>query len=328
MPSGRARMLAAFAAVYLVWGSTYLAIRFAIETLPPFTMAGVRFLVSGAALYGWSRWRGSGRPTAAHWRAAAIVGLLLLLGGNGAVVWAEQHVASGLVALLIATEPFWIVMLDWARPGGQRPTGLVVAGLLVGFAGVLFLVGPASLVGGGAVDPVGVVVVLFGAAAWAAGSLYTVRGARLPGSPLLATGMQMMAGGAALLLLGGGSGEWAGLRGAEFSVRSLLSLLYLVVFGSLVGFTAYVYLLRNTTPARASTYAFVNPEIAVLLGWLFAGESVTTRVVIGALAIVSAVALITQRGSPVSGSPPAEKTAGPSARAGGPAPPGPGPGRR
>jgi drug/metabolite transporter (DMT)-like permease len=150
-----------------------------------------------------------------------------------------------------------------------------------------------------------VVVVLLGAAAWAAGSLYTIRGARLPRSPLLATAMQMLAGGAALLVLGGGSGEWAGLPDAAFSLRSVLSLLYLVVFGSLVGFTAYVYLLRNTTPARASTYAFVNPVIAVLLGWFFAGEPVTPRVLVGALAIVSAVALITQRAAPVPGSSPA-----------------------
>jgi drug/metabolite transporter (DMT)-like permease len=291
----RWRLALAFIAVYLIWGSTYLAIRFAIETLPPFLMAGIRFVVAGGILYGWARLRGTPRPARAHWLGAAIVGTLLLVGGNGAVVWAEQYVPSGLAALIIATEPFCVVLLDWARPGGERPTLPVVAGMLAGFVGVLLLIGPADLLGGGRVHPGGALVLLLGSLLWAAGSLYAARGERLPRSPMLATGMNMLVGGAALLGLGSAVGEWGRLDLAAASLKSVLALLYLMIFGAIVGFTAYVYLLRNTTPARASTYAYVNPIIAVVLGWALAGEDISLRVGVAALAIIAAVVLITHR---------------------------------
>lgn len=279
---------AALGAVYLIWGSTYLAIRFAVETLPPFLMAGTRFVVAGALLYAWRRAAGFARPSPRQWRAAALVGGLMLLGGNGGVVWAEQWIESGTAALLVATVPFWMVLLDWARPGGQAPRPTVWGGLLVGFVGVILLLGapatgPRYLVSG--------LVVVLAAVAWAAGSLYS-RTAVLP-APLLATSMQMLTGGSFLLLAGLVTGEAATLDPATFSTRSLLALLYLIVFGSLISYSAYVWLLRVTQPALASTYAYVNPVVAVILGWLLADERMNARVVLATAIIVGGVALIT-----------------------------------
>jgi drug/metabolite transporter (DMT)-like permease len=293
--SSRTRLVAAFLAVYVIWGSTYLGIRFAIETLPPFFMAGVRFLIAGVILYWWARRRGAPAPSGVNWKTATVVAALMLIGGNGGVVWAEQRVPSGLTALLIATEPFWIVLLDWLRPGGSRPTLTVAAGLLFGFIGVAVLVSPADLVGGGAVDPIGAVAVMLASLSWAAGSLWTARGAKLPGSPMLATGMQMLIGGVMFMVLGSFTGEWARVSVAAMSLKSVLALVYLIFFGAIIGFTAYVYLLQNTTPSKASTYAYVNPMIAVFLGWALAGESLNGRVALAAAAIISAVVMITRQ---------------------------------
>lgn len=290
-PAPLGKVLAAFAAVYLVWGSTYLAIRVAIETLPPLTMAGARFLLAGAALYAFMRLRGVPAPAWRHWRTAAVVGALLLLLGNGGVVLAERTVPSGVVALLVAMVPLWMVLLDWLRPGGVRPTARTVLGLLVGFAGMVLLVGPSGL-GGARVDPLGVALVTVGSLSWAAGSIYA-RGASLPKSALLSTGMQMACGGVWLALAGGARGEWAGLDPAAFTTRSVVAWAYLVVFGSLIGFTAYVWLLGAASAARVSTYAYVNPVVAVLLGWALAGEPLSPRVLGAAAVIIAAVAVIT-----------------------------------
>jgi drug/metabolite transporter (DMT)-like permease len=288
---GRGAVLAALGAVYLVWGSTYLAIRFAVATLPPFLMAGVRFTVAGALLYGWRRGVGFPRPTPAQWRTAAVVGGLMLLGGNGGVVWAEQWVESGAAPLIVASVPLWMVLMDWLRPGGRRPGPAVWLGIALGLAGVAILLGvpeagPGYLEGG--------IVLVLASVAWAAGSLYS-RSATLP-APLLATGMQMLTGGALLLVAGVLGGELSGLDPSTFSTRSLLAVAYLIVFGSLVGYSAYVWLLRVTPPALASTYAYVNPLVAVLLGWLLAGERMSARILLASLVIVSAVALITNTG--------------------------------
>jgi len=306
----------AFLAVYLIWGSTYLGIRFAIETLPPFLMAGTRFLVAGSVLYLWARRKGAAAPSGVNWITAGVVGTLLLIGGNGGVVWAETRVASGLAALLIATEPFWIVLLDWLRPGGRRPGLAVAAGLLFGFIGVGLLVSPFDLIGGGRVDALGAAAVVLASLSWAIGSLYTARGAKLPTSPTLATGMEMLIGGALFFPLSAATGEWATFSLAAVSLKSALALLYLTVFGAIVAFTAYVYLLKNTTPARASTYAYVNPVIAVVLGWAFGGEAITGRVALAAGAIIAAVVVITrhQAGGPVSAPPLPARAAGTPAR--------------
>ncbi len=291
----RGKVVAAFAAVYLIWGSTYLAIRFAIETIPPHLMAAARFLVAGAVLYAWSRLRGAPRPTARNWGAAAVVGGLLLLGGNGAVVWAETRVPSGLTALLVAMVPIWMAVLEGLpRHGGRKPRLPVLAGLVLGLAGLALLVAPGKLAG--RVDPIGAGVLVLGSFSWAFGSLHS-RVANLPRSGFLATGMEMVAGGVWLGAFGLATGQAGELTLAAISTKSLVSLAYLVVFGSLVGFTAYIWLLGETTPARVSTYAYVNPVVAVLLGWGFAGEAMTLRSLVAAAVIVGAVALIIRYGA-------------------------------
>ncbi|HUG02357.1 MAG TPA: EamA family transporter, partial [Longimicrobiales bacterium] len=228
-----AGVVAAFAAVYLIWGSTYLAIRFAIETLPGFLMAGVRFSVAGALLFAWTRLRGAARPRGAQWRTAAVMGALMLLGGNGAVVWATERVPSGIVALLVATVPLWMVLLDWLHGTGPRPTLRVLLGLAIGFGGAVLLVGPDALGAAHLVDPVRGLAALAGSLSWAAGSIYARR-APQPKSPLVATSGQMLFGGAFLLLLGLGTGEAAEVDPAGFSALSVLSLAYLIVFGAIV----------------------------------------------------------------------------------------------
>ncbi len=289
----RLTLAAAFAAVYVIWGSTYLAIRFSIETIPPFLMGGTRFLIAGAVMYGFVRMRGAPKPAGRHWVAASIVGGLLLLGGNGSVVWAEQRVPSGLAALLVATEPLWVVMIDWARPRGVRPRVGEVLGLILGFGGAALLVSPAELVGGVLdVDPIGAAVILFAAVSWALGSVYS-RHADTPASPLLTTGMNMLAGGLLLLVFGVFAGDLGRLNVNAVSLKSFLAFIYLIVFGSLVAFTAYIWLLKNTTLARASTYAYVNPVVAVFLGWGLADEPLTARVILAAGIIVTSVVFIT-----------------------------------
>jgi drug/metabolite transporter (DMT)-like permease len=286
------RLVLAFAAVYVIWGSTYLAIRYAIETLPPFVMAGTRFLIAGSILFVWAIMHGAGRPTPGQWKAAAITGGFLLLGGNGAVVWAEQKVPSGLAALLVATEPLWIVLLDWLRPGGVWPGGHTALGMVLGFLGILLLVGPTQIIGGTPIDPAGAALLVIGSLSWAVGSLYSIR-ARISSSPLMGSSMQMLAGGIFLFIAASLTGEWGRLSFCSASLRSLTSLLYLVIFGSLVGFTSYTWLLRVTTPSHASTYAYVNPLVAVFLGWFLANEPVTLRTLIAAGVIISAVVIIT-----------------------------------
>jgi drug/metabolite transporter (DMT)-like permease len=256
-------------------------------------MASARFLVAGSLLYAWSRLvNGAAAPSWENWRATAIVGALLLLGGNGLLVWSEQRIPSGVAALLVGTVPCFMVVIDWLRPGGSRPTGLVVAGLLLGVLGLAWLVGPDRLLGGGRADLVGAVVVVLGSFSWALGSVYS-RHAATPASPFLSTAMQMLGGGAALLVLSVSLGEPWAFEASAVSLRSVLGLLYLIVLGSIVAFSAYIWLLRVSTPTRVSTYAYVNPVIAVLLGWALAGEALTARMLVAATVIVSGVALIT-----------------------------------
>lgn len=296
--ASKSKIWAAFAAVYFIWGSTYLAMRFAITTLPPFLMAATRFLVAGGVLYVWERARGTPKPTPLLWKTAGISGALLLLGGNGGVVWAVQYVPSGLTAVLVATVPMWVVILGWLWQNRGRPDGKTIFGIIIGLSGIAVLVGPERLMGSGAVDPLGMLVLLLASLFWAAGSLYSTH-TRLKASPLLATGMQMLCGGVSLLLAGLFSGEWQKVHFEQISLQSFLALAYLIVFGSLIGFTAYIWLLRMTTPSRASTYAFVNPVIAVLLGWAIGGEALTPRAIFATLLIVMAViAIILSRPQP------------------------------
>lgn len=293
-------LIAAFAAVYIFWGSTYLAIKYAIETLPPFLMAGARFAVAGSILLIWG-WFSADyeKPTRAQWRTSLIVGSLLLLGGNGCVVFAEHYISSSLAALLVATEPFWIVLLSWLWLKKERPNLKVVSGLAIGFVGVWLLINGQGAKGAANSDSMqsfGAVVVIIAALSWATGSIYGLR-APVPKSSLLTAGMQMFAGGSVLLLVSGLSGEWTQFNIAEVSKNSWLGPIYLIVFGSLIGFTAYSWLLKNAPPALVATYAYVNPIIAVFLGWLIAGESMTPQMLVGAAVIVGSVALITSTNS-------------------------------
>lgn len=285
-PAPRGRVLLAFAAIYLVWGSTYLAIRLAIETIPPFFVAGARHVVAGTLLYAWARARGGAAPAGRQWWTAAGLGALMLLGGNGAVTWAEQRVASGLAAVIVATVPLWIVLLE-----GKRPTPRVLLGLALGLAGISLLVGPGEIAGAGRIDPLGALVLVGGSLSWAVGSLRG-RTARLPPSPQVSTAAQMLTGGGLLLALGLATGEVPRLLATEVSARSLLAVAYLVVFGSLIGFSAYVWLMRVSSPARVATYAFVNPVVAVALGAAFGGEPLTPRTLLASAVIVAAVVSI------------------------------------
>ena len=286
----RANLTLAFAAVYLIWGSTYLAIRYALETVPPFLIAGLQSFIGGLALYLVARARGAASPTRAQWRAALVIGSLMLVGGVGLITWAEQRVSSGSAALLIATVPLWINVLEWLQYGGDRPRGQTIVGLALGLAAVALLIGPERL-GVGSTDLVGALALIAAAAFWAEGSLLSRR-AEAPASPFLATGMQMLCGGALLLTLSGATGEIDPRVVDRLSLRSALAIAYLTVFGSVVAFTAYIWLLKTALPSRVSTYAYVNPAVAYLLGWLAGDEILTARTLLAAAMIVGAVVLI------------------------------------
>ena len=288
----RWRIALAFTAVYLIWGSTYLAIRFAIETIPPYLMGGVRFLIAGSILYGVLRWRGVKSPSRLNWRAALIVGALLLWGGNGGVMIAEQFVPSSLAALIIAMVPLWMVLLNWWWGDRVRPTAGTAIGVGLGLAGIALIAAPGQSAAEGAVNPIGLVILLLASLSWSIGSLYS-RKAALPTNALLSTSMEMLAGGTLMLLAGLLLGQGAQIRFDQISLLSLAALAYLVLFGSLIGFSAYVWLLKVSTPARVSTYAFVNPVVAVFLGWAFAGEQLSVRELMAAAIIILAVVLIT-----------------------------------
>ena len=282
----------ALLALYIVWGSTYLAIRFAVETIPPFMHAALRFLISGAILYAWRRMSGDPAPTAGNWKSTAIVGTALLLGGNGLVAWAEQSVPSGIAALMISTSPFWLVLFESIRAGGSKPTWRGILGLVIGFSGVFLLIGPAEITGGeGSFETFGVILLLLAPLFWSMGSIYA-RGADMPKSTLLSTGMQMLTGAVALLIVSAFKGEFSGFNLGEVSARSWWGLIYLITFGSLVGFVSYGWLLHNAPVSLTSTYAYVNPIVAVFLGWLLAGEELNARIVLASAIIIGSVVLI------------------------------------
>ena len=291
-PAARPRLVAVWAAlatIYVVWGSTYLGIMVAIETLPPLLMSAARFLVAGAVLYWFAIRRGDragDRPTRRHWLAAGIVGGALLLGGNGGVALSELRIDSGVAALLVATIPLWMAVLDRVL-NGRRLARTGIVGLVVGLGGVALLVGPT----GGSIDVVGALLALGAALAWAWGSLYA-RDASLPSRPLVGAGMQMLAGGALLAVVGTAAGELDDVSLGAVSARSLVAVAYLVVAGSVIAYSAYVWLLKNAPTALVSTYAYVNPVVAVALGAAFLAEPVTPKMLLAGLAIVVSVALI------------------------------------
>ncbi len=289
----RAKLLLAFAAVYFIWGSTYLFIRFAIETVPPFLVGGIRFILAGAVMYAWLRIRGAPRPTRAEWRSAFIIGPLMMTGGNGGIVWSEQFVASGVVALVVALVPLWMLLLSWLR-GGSRPSLREWFGVGTGLVGVAMLVSTNGTPVQGGITPLAALVMICSTLSWSVGSLIA-RDAPLPASPLLAAAMEMLAGGAGMLLIALTRGEFAQLAVSAVSWRSGLSIAYLACFGSIIAFSAYKWLLSRTTPAAVGTYAFVNPVVAVMLGWAFASEALTVHTMVAMIVIVGAVVTISLR---------------------------------
>jgi drug/metabolite transporter (DMT)-like permease len=290
--SQKALLFIAFALIYVVWGSTYLAMRFALEAIPPFLMIGIRFLIAGSILYHWARFQGASKPTRKHWWNATIIGILLPAFGTGGVAWAEQFVPTGISALLFSTMPMWMILIDAFRPGGTRPNLRVMAGLIAGFIGVALLIGPGILTEQGKnVDPVGAAVLIAAAISWAGGSIFS-RHAILPPVPFQTAGMEMLVGGTLMTTLGLLLGEGSRIHLATLSARSLLSLLYLIIFGSLITYVAYIWLLKKTSAAAVSTYAYVNPMVAIFLGWWLAEETIGLRLLLAATIIIGSVAVI------------------------------------
>jgi drug/metabolite transporter (DMT)-like permease len=286
--ASRAQIVVAFALVYVVWGSTYLTIHIAIETLPAFLMSGARFIVAGLLLYAFARRPGAPRErlTFAHWRSAAIIGACLLVVGNGGVSWGEQYLPTGFVALIIATVPLWMALFA-PLFGGRWINWTAAAGIALGLAGIALLVRP----GGDGAGHWQTLVVLLSPIMWALGSLYA-RGAPAPKQPLTAIALQMITGGVLLTLVGIADGELGHVHLSTVSFASVASVIYLILVGSLVGYVAYIWLLHHVSPTATSTYAFVNPVVAVGLGVLILGESVTPLTLVAAALIVGAVALL------------------------------------
>ena len=281
----------ALGSIYLIWGTTYLAIRYAIETIPPLLMMSMRHLTAGSVLYAWTRWRGAPAPRAKEWGSAALTGSALFLVGHGGLAWAEQRVPSGVAAVLIATLPMFILLLSRAAATETSFSRRSLAGIALGFAGVLVLFGPDLLGHRDALNVPGAVVILIGNFLWAAGTIWT-RKVSLPSSAALTASMQMLAGGTALGLSGALTGEMTHFHPSAVSLQSWLSLAYLAVFGSLVAFTAYTWLHTVEKPSRISTYAYVNPVVAVIVGWAFAGERISGFTVVAMAIILSGVALV------------------------------------
>jgi drug/metabolite transporter (DMT)-like permease len=288
----RTAFVLAFSAIYIIWGSTYLGIRVAVETLPPFLMAGTRFAIAGVLLFVFLRLRGAAWPTAAQWRDQAIVGVFLLLGGNAVVSWAELRTPSGVTALMLGASPIIVVIFDWLRPGGKRPTLGLVLGVLVGISGVAMLVGPGALPAGSRPPTSDIIALLLASVSWWIGSFYS-KHAKVRTPLMVASAMQMLTGSVAMLLTGWLLGEGSHFSLTSVTPQSWVAFGYLVVVGSIIAFPVYVWLLEHSTPAKVSTYAYVNPVVAVILGWAFLGEPLNLRILLAGAVIIGAVAIIT-----------------------------------
>ena len=285
----RVFVVLAFLAIYLIWGSTYLGIRFAVETIPPLYTAGLRHLTAGSILLVWCLARRL-RPTWAQFRASFIIGLFFFLIGHGTLHWAEEKVPSGLASLLIASEPIWVFLMSSFVARCWRMNGTLLSGILLGFAGVGLLMGRSALHSAPGVF-VGSLAIIVGAISWSAGIIYSRR-SHLSGNPLLLSALSLLAGSVQLLLMGTALGEYRGFSFTSVSTRSWLALAYLIVFGSVIAFTSYNWLLERYSPTLVATHTYVNPIVAVLLGWLFAGEAVTFNVLLSTVLVIAAVMLV------------------------------------
>lgn len=286
-------LILAFASVYIIWGSTYLAIKIALESFPPLMLTAIRFVLAGTLVLAFTYPR-YGKPiTWRQWRSAFIVGTCLFLIANAGVVWSETQISSGLAALLVSTVPFWMIIVDWLRPGGHRPSWQIAVALVVGFIGIILLVGPDKILAGEeTIKILPVIVLVFGSLSWAIGSVYS-RQADLPSSPMVSTGMEMLCGGILLATASLLTGDLGSFQVSELRLDALAALIYLMTFGSIIGFSSYIFLLNNTSAALATTYAYVNPVVAMLLGWAFADEDLSVRTLIAAAIIIGSVVIIT-----------------------------------
>jgi len=292
--SHTAKIILAFAAIYVIWGTTYLGIAIAVETMPPFLMTGARFLIAGVLIFVVLRLRGAPMPKRVHWRSAVFIGFFLMFGGTGLVTWSEQQVPSGTAALVVATMPMWIALFDWLIFKGGRPGKRVTFGLVLGLIGLFLLIGPGQILGTSGFSYIYLIILLLAPILWSMGSLYS-RDVQQPRDTFMATAMQMLAGGVLLLVAGLLTGEASRLNMAEFSTRSLLAFAYLIFFGSIIAFTAYIWLLKIVPATKVATYTYVNPVIAVFLGWLILSEPITAITIIAVVVILVAVILITMR---------------------------------
>ena len=292
MEKMKSKVWIALLAVYLVWGSTYLAIKFAVETIPPFMHAGIRFLISGTILIIWQRSAGQAMPTRRQWISTAIIGNLLLLGGNGLIGWSEQYLPSGIAALIVGAVPMFMVVAEALRPNGVKPDWRAIVGLFIGFAGIFLLVGPSEITGSARhLNPFGLAAIFVACITWSIGSVYS-KTADLPKSSLMTTGAQMIMGSMGLFIVSLATNEFHGWNFAEVSTKSWLGLTYLTFVGSLVGFVSYGWLLRNAPISVVSTYAYVNPIVAILLGNWLGNEPLEPRIWVAAAIIVGAVMFI------------------------------------
>ena len=290
----RAKLIAAFAAIYIIWGSTYLGIKYAIESIPPFMVGGVRFLIAGTLLYAWARFKSGVKPTGEQWRQGLLLGVFLLGVGNGCVVWAQQRTPSGITALVVAIVPLMVVLIEWLRPGGKHPGAAALTGVIIGLAGMALLIGPSAFMGASDVQPLAALVLLFGSLSWSAATVFGKR-VSVPPVPPLASAIQLFGGGLSLMIVSAIAGELGRVQPADFSLRAVLAVWYLIIFGSIIAFSAYSWLLRVASPTKISTYAYVNPIVAMFLGWAVAGEEMSVRVLVAAAVVLAGVALITRR---------------------------------
>jgi len=287
----RIKLIAAFAAIFLIWGSTYLAVKYAIEAIPPFLMMGIRCVIAGLILYFWNRWREDERAAKEHVIPLIIIGTLFFLGGFGLQAWAQQKIPTGLTALLIASQPLWIATIESFVVKADKATPRMILGLMIGFLGIGLLIAPWQGLGNQQLDSLSVLAILVGAVSWSAGSVYS-RVAKLPKSPALSAGLELIVGGVLLIICGLLLGEGSQFHLHELTIRSLLGLMYLIIFGSIITFTAYIWLLSVAPATRVGTHAYINPVIAVFLGWAIAGESLSLQIFVATIIIVISVYLV------------------------------------
>ncbi len=286
------KTLLAFAIIYFVWGSTFLAIRVGVAEVPPFLLASMRFVAAGLALYGWMLARGERGPSWREWQSATLLAALIFVGDYGLLFWAERKVPSGVAAVMMATIPLFMALAEILILRTQKLTARLSLALVAGLGGVIVLVSPTMKLGGAPIDRVGAMALIAGAISWSVASALA-RKLTLPASKAMSSGAQMLAGGVLLGLVSGALGEWRGFHPMNVSRGAWFALLYLVVAGSIIGFTAYVWLLHHESPTKVGTYAYVNPVVAVLVGYFFGGEALGLRTVLGAAFVLVSVVVIT-----------------------------------